>query len=191
MFGFKNRFASKSKKPKERFIYSQDPEDYGYKFNSDTGEYYDPETVGDEEYGLRTWDYNFPDNEDDLYMIKEYLDKTEGPWILAGSLGLWGGRHHGSVMIHSYEELMDAISLNGQYDISINDVDGDFEITVRHHDGTNFFTLRELTKKGKQWYENNTYGRDFMGDYDQNHLVEIPSYTRKVRFADKVFGRVR
>jgi len=177
---FFKKLFSRSKK---RFVYSSHPEDYGYVFSSETGNYYDPESVGDED-GIRQWDYDFPDNEDDLYNIKEYLDNNRGPWILTGYLGLWDGRHGGYAIVRSYKELMDAISVSGQSDTEINDEDGDLTIIVHHHDGSNCFTLRELTDKGRQWYENNEYSGDM------NHLLEVPTYTRKIRFADKVFGKI-
>ena len=97
----------------------------------------------------------------DLYNIK-----THKPWavpvVVTGTLGLWWG--HPEIKperIESvYEAIQKCIGSDGDY-VKVEFNDGKLDVQVSHHDGTNCFTIRALSKKGVQKKNGEYVARDF------------------------------
>lgn len=66
------------------------------------------------------------------------------------SLGRWNGRFNsGKILTSGWS---DFVKIIGEYDnISIVDNNGHLEVVGRHHDGTDYFEIRELTRKGDEY----------------------------------------
>lgn len=99
--------------------------------------------------------------EGDLEAIREY-DDYKVPVLITGTLGLWCG--HPEIepvrMESVYEALVKCIGESGEY-VTAEWDDGKIEVRVAHHDGTNFFTIRALSKKGQDRESGDYTEKDF------------------------------
>lgn len=119
----------------------KDAEGYENVPSDDSKEYYD-------------WMYRVTQEnwENDLENIDE--EKAYNvPVVLTGSLGLWDGNH--SIVAEMFDSVGDAIRKiinNGSgstcCDFDIEYVDGHIKMLHHHHDGTNSFMIRALSRKG-------------------------------------------
>lgn len=76
-------------------------------------------------------------------------------YLLIADLGLWNGRFPGGKILKG---LFNAIQATVQDSIKIYEEGrGVLKIKSSHHDGTNYYTIYELTEKGEQFIENNPY----------------------------------
>lgn len=161
-----------------RLIYSSDPEDNGYEWDSKEQLYVrreDGETYfWDGEFEWDTFESNF----------KRVFDNTDTLYVAYGYLGLWNGRHGAGKMIEDFDDLQRSIWGRSIEDVEIYDENGDLVVYMRHHDGTNVMRIRELTKKGYQYYLNHPY------EDVTSHIANTAGYTRAPRFADRVYGPV-
>lgn len=111
-------------------------------YRNDTGdENYNPTEQEFEEY-LR-WD-----NEIWYEEIKNELEHLmEGKkYKVKADLGLWYGRREGTRICEGFEAISVCI-MNGDY-IRIYEERGTLKIDELHHDGTNHYTIKEITTKG-------------------------------------------
>ena len=102
---------------------------------------------------------------------------NEGQFIITGALGLWDGRHE-VTSSKTYDSLMDAIDAcmpDCDFEIDANWHNGVVEVSVAHHDGTNFFEIHRLSKKGEKAVEVADY---WMKDYDVK-----PYWFKQIKFA--------
>lgn len=83
-------------------------------------------------------------------------------FIATGSFGLWDGRRSGWLVIENEYDFGGLLE-DCTY-VEIADNNGLIEIKASHHDGTNYFTLKELTDHG---YE--TYKKTGEGWYAENY----------------------
>ena len=122
-------------------------------------------------------DYDEFGYEDFINDLKEV--KTDTCYLMTGSLGLWYGRVAGGKFIFNLEDLTSAF-----YDYNeVYEENGELKVKAIHHDGSNYFTLRELTQKGYAYAE--------LRDFDDNrvlheHLLNTKGYTRKVNLTKKI-----
>ena len=140
-----------------------DPNDYCYEDYVEWCEDNDIEP-GDEnsqdyyEWILKNTQENFDCDLDNI--------KTHKPWavpvVVTGTLGLWWG--HPEIKperIESvYEAIQKCIGRDGDY-VKVEFNDGKLDVQVSHHDGTNCFTIRALSKKGVQKKNGEYAERDF------------------------------
>lgn len=121
--------------------------------------------------------------QDEKARLEETFNDTSRTFILRGTCGLWYGRVEGGKIINSYDELSEAWQKNDEF--KIYDKNGLFSIKSIHHDGTNLWTVKELTEKGKK--------------YLSRHEGEVPDrilheklfsspYSRNIHFADTYYG---
>lgn len=110
------------------------------------------------------------------------LNRQNVKYLIIADLGLWNGRQKGGSFITG---LWNAIT-SGLYDnIKITDTDGKLQIETTHHDGANYYTIYELTKKGYD-YAN---ARNFIHDRKlHEHLIEKKGYVKNVNLYKKIFG---
>ena len=104
--------------------------------------------VEDEEYDQLEYMWDEFMSELDEY---EYNNDTE--CVVIGSVGRWNGRFN--IEVSYFDTLKDAIlkciEKCDYYTITVED--GVIHITARHHDGSNKFEIRKLTKLGIEAYE--------------------------------------
>lgn len=193
-----------------RLIYSTFPEDNGYEYDSEYGQYlsrdssdsdlpdgawcerddwgyvycYDAQGIPicSEDYGIEFYDGEW---EYDLFCdnFKKTFDSTPTRYVANGTVGRWDGTFAGGTMIDSFDDLTDMFA---KYDdITLYDEGGELVLTLFHHDGRDVFTIRELTDKGEAYYDSHPY------DDVTRHIAETKGYTKKVNLADKVWGKMK
>lgn len=121
--------------------------------------------------------------EDAEYELKKFFNNGNA-WLLTGTLSLWDGNHRGGFIFSTFDEFVRC--LNDCEYIKIVDDDGHLHVQCSHHDGTNYFEIKELTECGGDWYEANQY------DYSDRELHDIlwesNMYTKIPHFAERVYG---
>ena len=93
----------------------------------------------------------------------------EEKWIAYGSIKRWNGTYHRWEVLSDANDFFDLIQ-DCVY-IRIDDEDGLIKIKCSHHDGTNYYTLKPLTKHGYNFYLEHdwNYEPDRMGKYLINY----------------------
>lgn len=129
---------------------SSDGFDYGEYLDYCEMEGYTPgdkDSLGFYEWAEDEARVNFESDMDNIRHHKPY----NVPVVIEGSLGLWWGWPDiEPVRCESvYEALVRCIGRDGDY-FEVEYVDGVIEVTTMHHDGTNRFTIRALSKKGER-----------------------------------------
>lgn len=110
------------------------------------------EENGEEPTDSELW--NFLNVEDDIdwdVFEREYEKYfNTNNFVVKASLGRWNGRFNsGKILTSGWS---DFVKIIGEYDnISIVDNNGHLEVVGRHHDGTDYFEIRELTRKGDEY----------------------------------------
>ena len=100
-------------------------------------------------------------------------------FIIQGNVGRWDGTARGGFTFDSFNELS-RVWKDCDY-IKVYDENGHLYIECSHHDGTNFYEVRKLIEKGRE-YLNNHYYDDDSEVHDKlmkNPYSVLPNYTRK------------
>lgn len=104
---------------------------------------------------------------------------NDGAYLVVADLGLWDGRRAGGKIFGSLLGVINEVG-NGCDDVRYEIKDNDLVITARHHDGTNYYTVRYVTPRGYDWAERN-YGTGCDVDEEcHEHLLKTKGYTRKM-----------
>ena len=116
--------------------------------NSHSRVLFDNYNVEDEEYDQLEYMWDEFMSELDEY---EYNNDTE--CVVIGSVGRWNGRFN--IEVSYFDTLKDAIlkCIEKCDYYTIIEENGVIKITARHHDGSNEFEIRRLTKLGIEAYE--------------------------------------
>lgn len=124
---------------------------------------------------------------DDWDMEKNRLEHflSGHRWLVMGYVQLWTGNHPAGKVITSFNEL--SVAWRDCDYISFYDEDGHFYIKCSHHDGTNSFELRKLTKRGEEYLEEHEYDDDYTV---HTELFSKEIYTTLPYYADAVFGKI-
>lgn len=94
---------------------------------------------------------------DDFMADLDYIFSKD-TYLLTGTCGRWNGPAEGSKFITSKDELLDCIR-HLDY-IKFYDKDGHFYIRGYHHDGSDSYEMKRLTKKGYEFANNNFFAQD-------------------------------
>lgn len=99
--------------------------------------------------------------EDDIFWsdfeseYKEYFNTNY--FVVRANLGRWNGRFEsGKIMTGGWKDFIRVIDYD---DIKIVDNNGHLEIIGKHHDGTDYLEIRELTHKGYEYVNIYNYGK--------------------------------
>lgn len=111
-----------------------------------------------EEYGEQPTDAQIYEQiawEYDCFMddLKGLIDQGRR-YVIFGTFGRWDGPVYGGTVIECIDDLKKFLSFNGEHYDTFKDVNGEFQIIQSHHDGCNYYTVRELNKKGMIRYNN-------------------------------------
>ena len=137
----------------------QELQDYIYNMNQTYLE--------DEEINIRT--------HENIHGQKQY--------IVLADLGLWYGRRDGGKIITG---LWNAISQCFEDYNEIYEEGGRLKVTAHHHDGTNYFQIKELTKRGEEFAERHEWN---MSDRELHEkLFNDSHYSRNVRAFKEIYG---
>lgn len=145
----------------------------------------DPEDATDDR--LTEWRYQESDidYECEMDMMKDFFAGKDV--IFFGSVGRWDGTHDGG-KIGDFESLYQSAITDCAY-IKIYDKAGHFYIECSHHDGTNSFEVKELTAKGREYFDNWQYG-SWNDKRSERYIHDqiIRRYSKLPRYAKQVFG---
>lgn len=97
---------------------------------------------------------------------------NENVFLLLADCGRWNGRRHGWKIIDGWDDFINAISY-GDY-ITITDRDGRLLVTVCHHDATDYFELKQLTKHGEQLFYCGNFWEHTDKTYNNNINSKFP-----------------
>lgn len=120
---------------------------------------------------------------DDIRSEIEYHENNCGKktYVIIGDLGLWYGRVEGGKII---EGLWSVLKQCFEDYNKIYEENGRLKVTAHHHDGTNFFQIKELTEKGEKYADNHKWD---MSDRElHKKLFNDSHYSRNVRFFKEI-----
>jgi hypothetical protein len=116
-----------------------------------------------------------------------------GKFLLVGSAGRWNGTFAGGKVLDGFDEVEQAWAHRDYMDIEMYDLckGGHYEFHVlgKHHDGTDHWTIKELTDKGIQYYENWNYNYGDKRTEEQVHQIlwNNSHYSHNVEFTRKYY----
>ena len=117
--------------------------------------------------------------------LKENLEPffEHGYFLLTGYLGSWRGRLDGGNFIRSLNDLLTVIQHCD--DIRMIDHNGHFIIEGSHHDGSDRYELKRLTRKGYELANSNYFAKDRKL---HTTLMNNNFYTALPHFAEQIYG---
>ena len=122
---------------------------------------------------------------EDVHSEIVFYEKTHGQkmYLVSADLGLWNGRAEGGKVITG---LWNAITQCFEDYNEIYEEGGMLKVTAHHHDGTNFFKIKELTEKGEEFAERHKYD---MSDRElHKKLFNDSHYSRNVKLFKEIYG---
>lgn len=104
-------------------------------------------------------------------------------FLVVGTCGLWNGNFAGGKFCRNLDEVMQCMKSCDDYEIY--DENGRMYITGWHHDGTNNFAVKTLTRKGLELAE-----KEGLGNYRSLHekLWNSNLFTKDLHFSADVYG---
>lgn len=87
--------------------------------------------------------------------VKKVDEESPSHWVVKANLGLWDGRYAGGRIFGSLKSAIQAMVNKMDYVDIEEDERGNVTVTGHHHDGTNYYTLRQLNKAGEDAYNRN------------------------------------
>lgn len=134
------------------------------------------------------WDeYNFLDDqnwEDEKVRLEELFDECPEGFLIKGAVGRWDGPAEAGQIVHSVSEMSKAWT-DCEY-VKLYDVDSHFFIQASHHDGTNRFEMKQLTKRGAEYADNHRWDMDPSELHTK--LWESSTYTKLPNYAHRIYG---
>ena len=103
--------------------------------------------------------------------------------LLTGYCGTWRGKLAGSKFISSVDDLLSAI-YHLDY-VRIIDRNGHFIIEGSHHDGSDSYELRLLTKKGYEYAAHNYFAKD---RELHNTIMGCNLFSTLPKYAQRIYG---
>lgn len=136
------------------------------------------------------WKWRYEESQIDWEIEFERLkDFFQGKTVgFFGEVGLWHGTYKAG-KIGDFEQLFWRVIEDCDY-FKFYDENGHLYLTCSHHDGTNHFEIKELTKKGRE-YLSNFEDWYFVNDKRTEEYVHdqiYKRYSKLPRFAEKVYG---
>ena len=113
--------------------------------------------------------------------LKTLLEHNYG--LLTGYCGTWRGNMAGGKFIHTVDDLLSVIR-HLDY-IRIVDRNGHLIITGWHHDGSDEYELKLLTKKGYKYAKCNYFAKD---RELHNTIMGCNLFSALPRFAQRIYG---
>ena len=131
------------------------------------------------------YEYSSQEWEDALCGLKDYMEgKT---WIAFGSCGLWYGRVAAGTIFTDFEEFFCEATKDCDY-WKIYDENGHLYLKCFHHDGTNFYEIKEVTDRGVEYLQNWEYNYSDKRTEEYVHKNIMERYSRLPRYAEKEWG---
>lgn len=115
----------------------------------------------------------------------EFYEKKEGmkTYLITGKLGLWYGTVDGGKILTG---LWNAISKCFEDFNEIYEEGGKLKVVAHHHDGTNYFEIKELNEKGIKYAEKHQW--DMSDRKLHQKLFNDSHYSRNVKMFKEIYG---
>lgn len=153
-------------------------------------EFAEQEGITVEEANSREWEdelFDFCDtmrslNYQDLYEEIVFYEKEHGQkdYVVLATIGSWNGTHEGGKIITG---MFNVLAMCTEDEVTLYQEGRKVCITASHHDGTNFFRIKELTKEGERYKINH----DDMSDrelhaklFNDSHLSRHPVIFKEI-----------
>ena len=119
---------------------------------------------------------------DDFISDMDYVFSKDA-YLLTGTCGRWNGPAEGGKFIRNTDDLIKCIQ-HLDY-IKVIDENGHLKIYGYHHDGSDSYELKKLTKKGFEFADRNYFARD-----RQLHrtIMNNNFYSALPRIAERLYG---
>ena len=142
------------------------------------------EDIWNEIYAM---DENYWD--DEKYHFEKFFDNGS-TWILSGCIERWNGSYEGGFIFKSFSEMIRKAGQDCDY-FHFYDENGHFYLQCSHHDGTNLYEIKKLTKKGEEYYDRWVYGTDLRSEHYVYDMIMrrysiLPHYLHTVYGCPKV-----
>lgn len=113
--------------------------------------------------------------------FKDQCEQINGYFIFDGYFGAWNGKIPGGGVKTFLIDAIDSIRPNS-YNCSevYLDRNGNTWVENHHHDGSSKISVKQLTSKGINWYENNRW--KFTKEEIVKHLLNIKCYTKRINW---------
>ena len=115
-------------------------------------------------------------------LIDYFGSKTVG---FFGEIGLWHGVYKAGKIGDFYDLFCKAVADCDYW--KFYDINGHLYLTCSHHDGTNCFEIKQLTKNGRVYLNNWLYGDDNRTEIHVHDQI-FKRYSKLPRFAQNVYG---
>lgn len=119
---------------------------------------------------------------DDFKADMEYVFNKDS-YLLTGTCGRWDGPAQGGKFIHSLDDLLECIK-HLDY-VKFYDENGHFFIRGYHHDGSDSYEMKKLTKKGYEFADRNYFAHDRML---HTTIMRNNFYSALPRIAERLYG---
>ena len=104
-------------------------------------------------------------------------------YLMTGTCGRWDGTYDGGNFIRNFGDFLNGIS-HLDY-LKVTDRNGHLIVEGYHHDGSDRYELKKLTRKGVELAESNYYAHD-RGLH--NTIMTCNLYSALPRIAERVYG---
>ena len=179
------------KKNRERVIY--DNYDIWENFHEDAKEALMDEEPGKEPSDNEIWDLCYQYDDTYYEYEKDMLDNffnNGSTWLLVGKCGSWDGTFAGGFAFKTYSEMISKVAKDCDY-IKLWDENGLFCGKCSHHDGTNTFEIKKLTKAGERLLDNWSYAynnKRYNYSEEELHKKLWNNYSILPNFAHETYG---
>ena len=176
--------------PKERIIYSNYdltenyPDEYLKKTAIECGWVNNIDEITDEM--IQNWRYEEADAdwENTYSELKNFFENKTV--IFFGASGRWNGVFEGGD-IGDFDTLFNDAITDCNF-LKFYDVNGHLYLTCSHHDGTNNYEIKEVTKRGLDFYDRWEAAWEDQRTNKEIHKSIIDHYSTLPRFSEKVYG---
>ncbi len=133
------------------------------------------------------WDWVYFILDEDFSIALAELENHFNNKIIAfGSVGRWNGVYDGGKVFNNFKDAYWAMTKDCDY-VKIYDENGHLFIHCSHHDGSCSFEIKELTKKGEEYFDRWEYSYDNRSERDCHNQI-IKRYSKIPNFVHKVYG---
>ena len=121
-------------------------------------------------------------------MLKQFFLDYPGKWIMTGNLGLWDGKYPAGIVFDTFDDFFYKAIKDCAY-WKFWDENGHLYLKCSHHDGTNWFEVKQMTERGAKYLDNWEYGNwdDERTERDIHDRI-MKVYSILPRYMEKVYG---
>ena len=176
------------KKPKERIIF----DNYDICATFDAAKENLIEQGNEDPSDDEVWEEVYSQENDAWECEKDVLKSIfdNGMFLAVGICGRWNGSFAGGFTFDSWDSLARQLFKDCDY-FKFWDENGHFYIQCAHHDGTHSVEIRQLTRKGIEYYDNWNYGPWSDKRFERQiheKLFEDSHYSHLIHFAHRMYG---